>query len=340
MPLTQDNINAARNALNERTKDISKAATKINDASKKVSDLSKQYNNNVKSFNDSVNDVNMNSAFTDSLALGVAGLVSDPFATAIQKIMAKINDLVPMIESKIDKLEQDLVKKVDNKGRVTLQGHTIVITVTRPEYEQAVALEKKIRDTIQTIKQTILLLRNLIAALAAIVTAIQVFKAVIQLQELALSSNPASKIIYEVLKKAIVIIFFKEILNAYMKIMNDLLALNKQLLDRLSTRFNNIRVSIKISDESNKGKYLNENEALSALADDLLGQDITSYTQEYTANNNGQYILQVEKYGSKELIARAYDKFSGLVAAETAPSYITSPDDLLNELKTILNLGS
>ena len=340
MPLTQENISAARNALNERTKDINKATAKINDASKKMSNITKDYGNNVKSFNDSVNSINLNSAFTDNLALGVSGLIADPFATAIQKIMSKINELVPKIESKIDKLEQDLVKKVDNKGRVTLQGQTIVITVTRPEYEQAVVLEKKIRDTIESIKQTILLLSNLIAALLTIVTAIQVFKLVLQLQEIVLSSNPASKIIYEVLKKAIKIIFFKEILNAYLKIMNDLLGLNKQLLDRLKTRFNNIRVNIKISDESDKGNFLTEDDALSSLADDLLGQDITSYTQEFTSNDNGQYILQVEKYGDKELIAKAYDKFSGLVAAQTAPSYITNPEDLLNELKTILNLGS
>lgn len=340
MALTQENISAARNALNERTKDINKANAKINDVSKKVSDLRSDYNNTVKSFNDSVNNINLNSNLTDNLALGVSGLISDPFATAIQKIMSKINSLVPKIESKIDKLEQDLVKKVDNKGRVTLQGHTIVITVTRPEFEQAVALEKKIRDTIESIKQTILLLRNLVATLTAVITAIQVFKAVLQLQELVLSSNPASKIIYEVLKKAIKIIFFKEMLNAYLKITNDLLALNKQLLDRLTTRFNNIRVDIKISDESNKGVYMNEDEALSSLADDLLGQDITSYTEDFISNDNGEYILQVEKFGSKELIAKAYDRFSGLVAAQTAPSYITSPEDLINELKTILNLGS
>ena len=85
---------------------------------------------------------------------------------------------------------------------------------------------------------------------------------------------------------------------------------------------------------------MTEDDALSSLADDLLGQDINSYTQEFTADDNGQYILQVEKYGDKELIAKAYDKFSGLVASQTAPSYITNPEDLLNELKTILNLGS
>lgn len=340
MALTQENINAARTALNDRTKDIEKANAKVNEVSNRMKQVTQDYNNTVRSFNESVNNINLNSNLTDNLALGVSGLIADPFATAIQKLMTKINELVPKIETKIDKLEQDLVKKVDNKGRVTLQGNTIVITVTRPEYEQALALEKKIRDTIKSIQQTILLLRNLIATISTIVTAIQVFKAVLQIQELIITANPATKIIYEVLKKAIKIIFFKEMLNAYLKILNDLLGLNKQLLDRLTTRFNNIRVDIKISDESDRGVFMNEDQALSSLADDLLGQDITSYTEEFTSNDNGQYILQVEKFGDKELIAKAYDKFSGFTAAQTAPSYITSPEDLIIELKTILNLGS
>jgi methyl-accepting chemotaxis protein len=130
MPLTQDNISAARNALNERTKDINKATAKINDASKKVSNITKDYSNNVKSFNDSVNSINLNSAFTDNLALGLSGLIADPFATAIQKIMSKINELVPKIESKIDKLEQDLVKKVDNKGRVTIPTRSFGVAIS------------------------------------------------------------------------------------------------------------------------------------------------------------------------------------------------------------------
>ncbi len=340
MALTPENVNAARNALNERNKDIEKANAKVNDMSGKAKKAVDGYNSTVKSFNDSVNSVNLNSNFTDNLTLGVSGLIADPFATAIQKLMSKINQLVPKIETKIDKLQQDLVQKVDNKGRVTLQGQTIVITVTKPEYQQALLLEKKIQDTVKSIQQTILLLRNLVATVSTIVTAIQVFKAVLKLQELAITINPVSKATYEVIKKAIKIIFFREMLNAYTKILDSLLATNKQLLDRLTNRFNNIRVDIKISDEANKGKYLNDNEALAALADDLLGQDITSYTQDFISNDNGEYILQVEKFGDKELIGKAIDKFSGLIAAQTAPSYITSPEDLIEELKTILNLGS
>lgn len=340
MALTPENINAARNALNEKNKDIEKANAKINNTSNSNKNTNKDSNNSAKSFNDSVNTINLNSNFTDNIALGVSGLISDPFATAIQKLMTKINQLVPKIETKIDKLEQDLVKKVDNKGRVTLQGRTIVITVTQPEYSQAVVLEKKIMDTINSIQKTILLLRNLISTVSAIVTAIEVFKAVLKLQELSITINPVSKATYEVLKKAIKIIFFREMLNAYTKILDDLLASNKRLLDNLSNRFNNIKVDIKISDEANKGNFINEDQALSFLTDDLLGPDITSYTEEFTSNDNGEYILQVEKFGDKELIGKALDKFSGLVAAQTAPSYITPPEDLIEELKTILNLGS
>lgn len=340
MALTPENVNAARNALNEKNKDIEKANVKINNTSNSNKNTNKYSNNSAKSFNDSVSNINLNSNFSDNISLGLSGLISDPFATAIQKLMTKINQLVPKIETKIDKLEQDLVKKLDNKGRVTLQGQTIVITVTQPEYGQAMALEKKIMDTVKSIQQTILLLRNLVSTVSAIVTAIQVFKAVLRLQELAITINPVSRATYEVLKKAIKIIFFREMLNAYTKILDDLLVSNKQLLDRLTNRFNNIRVDIKISDEANKGKYLNDDEALAALADDLLGQDITNYTEDFIANDNGEYILQVEKFGDKELIGKALDKFSGLVAAQTAPSYITPPKDLIEELKTILNLGS
>jgi len=57
----------------------------------------------------------------------------------------------------------------------------------------------------------------------------------------------------------------------------------------------------------------------------------------YTGSNGKVYILIVDQYGSKQLIGKAIDKISGILAVQTAPSYIKTPDQLMDELKSILN---
>jgi hypothetical protein len=105
----------------------------------------------------------------------------------------------------------------------------------------------------------------------------------------------------------------------------------------LIERFRSLQVSIKIQDEANKGNYIDPNIAEELLADDLLGNGVNQESEDFVDQNFNNYILKVEKYDSKQLIARAYDPVTGLIKAQTAPSYFSTPEQLIEEIKAIIN---
>jgi hypothetical protein len=269
----------------------------------------------------------------------ISGAISDPFGSAIQLTLNKVNSLTVNIEKKIDQLVKEVVEKTDSKGRVSLQGNNLVITIRREDLAKAQELQKRVQDKITSINKTITILNTVIDSLIAIQTAITVYKTLLDIQEITLTANPVTGPVFQVVKQGIKIIFLKEIINQYVKILGRQLVQNKQILSRLIQKFRSIQVSIKIQEEADKGNYVNSDIAEQLLADDMLGDGITSDSQDFTDNKFNQYILKVEKYDSKQLIARALKKESGMVKAQTAPSYFATPKELMEELKTILNIG-
>lgn len=269
----------------------------------------------------------------------ISGAVSDPFGSAIQITLNKINSLTVNIEKKIDQLVKEVVEKTDSKGRISLQGSNLVITVRREDLAKAQELQKRVQDKIKSINKTITILNTVVNSLIAIQTAITVYKAVLDAQEIALNVNPVTGPIFLVVKQGVKLIFLKEIINQYVKILGRQLLQNRQILNRLLTKFRSIQVSIKVQDEADKGNYVSTDIAEQLLADDMLGDGITSDTQDFTDNKFNEYILKVEKYDKKQLIARAYEKLSGMIKAQTAPSYFATPEELMEEIKTILNIG-
>lgn len=287
----------------------------------------------------SLNNI-VSSGNVDNAVNQITGAVSDPFGAVIQTTLNRVNSLTVNIEKKINQLVKDVLAQTDSKGRVSLQGNTLVITVRREDEAQAKELQKRVMDKIASIQKTITILQNVINALIAIQTAITVYKSLLDLQEVALNSNPATAITFQLIKKSIKIIFLKEIVNQYVKILGNQLLQNKRVLSRLTDTFIGIQVSVKIQDEAGKGSYVDSNTAEILLADDLLGSGITSDSQDFTDENGNVYILKVEKYDPKQIIAKAYDKSSGMIKAQTAPSYFATPEELMEEIKTILNLQS
>lgn len=269
----------------------------------------------------------------------ISGAVSDPFGSAIQLTLNKVNSLTVNIEKKIDQLVKEVIEKTDSKGRVSLQGSNLVITIRREDLAKAQELQKRVQDKIKSINNTITILNTVVNSLIAIQTAITVYKALLDAQELSLTLNPVTGPIFQVVKQGVKIIFLKEIVNQYVKILGRQLLQNKQILSRLIQKFRTIQVSIKIQDEADKGNYVNTDIAEQLLADDMLGDGITSDSQDFTDNKFNEYILKVEKYDGKQLIARAIEKKSGMIKAQTAPSYFATPDELMEEIKTILNIG-
>ena len=269
----------------------------------------------------------------------ISGAVSDPFGSAIQLTLNKINSLTVNIEKKIDQLVKEVVEKTDNKGRISLQGNNLVITIRREDLAKAQELQKRVQDKITSINKTITILNTVVNSLIAIQTAITVYKSLLDIQEITLTANPVTGPIFQVVKQGVKLIFLKEIVNQYVKILGRQLLQNRQVLNRLIQKFRSIQVSVKIQDEADKGNYVSTDIAEQLLADDQLGDGISSDSQDFTDNNFNQYILKVEKYDSKQLIARAIEKKSGMIKAQTAPSYFATPEELMEELKTILNIG-
>jgi prefoldin subunit 5 len=268
----------------------------------------------------------------------VSGAVQDPFGFIVKKTLNKINSLTLNVEKKVDQLIKDTVKKVDSKGRVTLEGSNLVITVTREDLQKATEIKAAVETKITSIQNTLNILRTTISSLSTVKDAIQTFKTILDVQEALLSANPVSGPVFLVLKKGIKLIFLKEILKEYLKVIDTELAQNKEVVTRLIERFRNLQVSIKVQDEANKGVFIDDNKAEELLADELFavpGEKTDS--EDYVDQNLNEYILKVEKYDSKQIIARAYDKNSGMIKAQTAPSYFSTSEQLLDEIKTILN---
>ena len=275
---------------------------------------------------------------TDSIT-GISGAVSDPFGSVIQATLNKVNSLTVNIEKKVDQLVKEVVQKTDSKGRVSLEGSNLVITVRKEDIVQAQELQKRVKNKIDSIKKTITILKTVLNSLIAIQTAITVYKTLLDLQEAALTINPVTGPMFQVVKQGVKIVFLKEMINQYVKILGRQLVQNNQVLDRLINKFKDIEVSVKIQDESDKGNYVNYDIAEQLLADDALGKNVEQVTQDFTDNKFLQYTIRVEKYDKKQLIARAREKSSGMIKAQTAPSYFSTPEELIEELKTILNIG-
>ena len=276
----------------------------------------------------------------DSAVNQITGAVSDPFGTVIQTTLNRVNSLTVNIEKKVDQLVRDVLAQTDSKGRVSLQGNSLVITVRREDMAQAQELQKRVQQKIDSIKKTITILQAVLNSLIAIQTAIVVYKSLLDLQEVALNSNPVTAVTFQLIKKSIKIVFLKEIVNQYIKLLGNQLIQNKRILNRLTETFRSIQVSVKIQDEANKGNYVDFNTAEILLGDGLLKNGITSDSQDFTDQNGNVYLLKVEKYDPKQIIARAYEKTSNMIKAQTAPSYFATPDELMEEIKTILNLQS
>lgn len=283
-----------------------------------------------------------NSLISD-LSQNVSTTIQDPFGTIIINTFSKIGNLTVSIDSKIDSLIKEVAESTNSKGKVTLQNNSLVITVSREDSQQAEELKKRVDTKVQSIQKTLTTLEIVLKTAKTIQTSIGLLQNYLDLQEVLINSNPATAVIYNVLKKGIKIIFLKDTIKQYSNVLNTQISANNAILNKLSDKFKNINVSIKIEDEKNKGNYVSKNLAENLLAQDNLNAgstDIENVTNEFTSPKNIVYILKVEKYNEKQLIGRAYEKISGMIEEQTAPSFFATPEELTTELKNILNIKS
>jgi uncharacterized protein YdcH (DUF465 family) len=275
------------------------------------------------------------SSFKTSLGdVATPSAISDPVGGLINKGLTKINSLTGAVEKKIDKLLEDTIKSTDAKGRVKLVGNQIIITVSPEDKDKADAIKSRIQNNIESINKNLNSLQNLLKSLETINQTVTILNRILDIQELALKSNPVSAATFTVIKKAVKIIFTKDMMKEYSKLLRSQLKQNQTKLNSLLQKFKGLRVQIQVDDNNNNGvtnQNVNEQIAQSMLG---VGDNMSA---DYTNINGIEFVLKVEVYGKKDLIGKAYDKYSGMIAAQTAPSIVSTPEDLFEELKTIIN---
>jgi hypothetical protein len=140
-----------------------------------------------------------------------------------------------------------------------------------------------------------------------------------------------------VFKKAIKILFYKDVLTEYTNILSREVRANTTVINNLLNKFKGLSVEFKVNSANDAGTDLTPAEAEGAIIQDKLGLNNPQVAETYETFNGKSYNLSVEKYGDRELIGRAKDSFSGMLITETAPSFTALPEQLFEELKTILN---
>lgn len=276
--------------------------------------------------------------FTSTATSTITSSVGDPIASVLNKTLAKIADVSTLADSKVDDLTKELDNYQSKNGQVQVVGNQIIITVSAADAAKGEAERNALSQRVSSIKNTLTTLNSTIGTLSTISNTVSVISKVLTVQEAVLTANPVTGGIFAVFKEAIKIVFLKDMLTSYNSVISDQLSKSKQTLDQLTQKFLSLQVTLNIQDGSNTGENVTQEDAMSNIAQDNLGGDgIDSSTDVYTAFSNKVYILKVEKLASNQLVGRAYEQSTGLLAAQTSPSYISSADDLLNEIKTIVN---
>ena len=270
----------------------------------------------------------------------VALSMPDPVGMAVSKSLSAINSITAVITSRIKLLEQDIVKSVDNTGKVKLVGNTIVITLEPKDAALLPIYQEKIQKSISSVMGSIMKFSALIATLSTITKTAQTLKTLLDVQQALLMTNPISAATFKVLQQGIKIISYRDILNDYVRILGEQVSINGQVLNQMVDSLSKLNVQFVVGNATNEGQSITNQQALSSIASMNLqdsGLNTGDSNIDYTDSNGRQLILKVETYSTGELIARARDKFSGSIVVETAPSYIETPDQLLAELKSIIN---
>lgn len=314
-----DNISNINTSINNATQ----AASRINTLKK-----SKDFIEN----SDKIEDVT--SKLDD-----ISSSVSDPISASLKKILFKINSISSVLEQKINKLAEDSIKYLDGKGRVEFDGSTIFIIVKPEEVEKASVVQNNIIKNISSINNHLKTLSATLDSLNVLAKTLKTIQTALDIQELLMLTNPATAATFKLSKKIFKVLFLKDILKEHSKLINEQLRENKAIFNKLFEKFKKINVQIKISSEENKGNVINETEASNMLSNELLHNnlEINNLSEEYRNINDKDYLLVVEKYDSEQNIGRAKDKYSGLIVAQTAPSYFSTGQQLLDELKIILD---
>jgi hypothetical protein len=271
---------------------------------------------------------------------------SDPIGPILQKPMFLVNQLISTSEIKILELIEDVKKTQVQNAIVNVTDSKININSAGADKLYSESLKRNIDSKFTSINNILSKINTVINTLNVIKNIAIVYIRLIDVKEAFLKINPAPTFpgptlgaVYLLAKQAVSNSLKREKILEYITLIGFLISQNKLLLNNLTNQVRELNTIVKIQDEANKGSFIDTNQAESMIAGDKLGTDVSLLSKDYTADNGKEYILKIEKYGDKQLIGRAYFKDTGFIKEQTAPSFVSSPDQLYTELQEILNLN-
>lgn len=283
------------------------------------------------------------STIVSSVTSGITAATSDPIGVVLSATMTQVNKLSAVISNKIPILEADLLKMIGNTGKVQLVGTVLIITLSSSDKAKIASQEAAITNDINSLKSTINLLSTTVKSLNIISSTVNTLQTAMDVQQVALSaSSPVTAATMQVIKKAMKIFNYQDVLKEYENILSRQLAQSEQVIADFVNRFSNLTVQFQVGTDANNGIVTTPTQAQQNIANQNLSQGsgtgpLAVSPQDYTVGVK-TYILTVVAFGTNgELIGRATDSYSGQVVAETSPSFISTPQQLIDELKTILN---
>lgn len=281
-------------------------------------------------------------SFTNNLTNTTTSAVGDPIAAVLTKTLSRIATTTVSAQKKVDDLTTQLESYISKNSLVQVINNKIVITVTQQDHQMAIVEKSRIEAQISSIRNVLNVLKTTINTLQAIVSTVSVIQKLLTVQEALLTISPVSKATYSVLKQGIKIIFLRDMLKTYSTVIGSQLSQSSQTLNQLVAKFMNLQVSINVQNNANQGLQTTPDQALLNISQELLntnttGSNLDNQSNTFVGGNGRTYILKVIPYGIGQLIGQAIDQLTGQLAVATAPSYTENPDELMGELKSILN---
>jgi hypothetical protein len=297
--------------------------------------------NTINANKSSITSLSDASSFASNVTSPISSTVGDPIASVLNKTLSKISNTTVLTERKINDLITQIESSSDNTTTVTVVNNSVVITVNEADEQKAELKKAKIENQISSIKNTLNILQSTINTLQNITSTVSILQGLLTAQEAILTMNPISGATFKVLKKGVKILFLRDMLSTYSKVISNQLSQSQIQFNQMLARFMNLQVSINVKENKSQGNNITPDQASVNISQQILNDnnevDVDNQSNTFLGSNGKVYILTVDQYGPNQLIGKAIEQTSGMLSVQTAPSYIKSPDQLMDELKSILN---
>lgn len=344
MSLGTSQVANVKNQIANVKNQVTDAKAKIAQTKAQIEKLKSLQNNNpIKNFQ------NLNAAgFLKQQEMMSKAEAINAVSAVVLPILMKFVNAEKIANSIINKLLNDTKKKIKDKGRVEIVDGTITFTPKdKANYQR---YKNNFDNKVSRLKRVVSILKSIIDALVTVLKVVQIAlaafnlllktkKAKLNAEAVAANANlQISQVSYPAAGKWIT---DKQISDGLMKpledkieqymlmiqFINKILGIFKKVIDMLKIKLEKLHFNINqqpITTSTDLNKTLDETSPEESASDENYESAGRSYT------------IIVETTFSGAIQAVAYDKFSMMKIATTAPSKVRTPIQLINEIKSIL----